>query len=50
MADSFYDRVKGSLSDDSKGEWTPLKTLLVAGGTMIIIGIVAVAVVRAKRR
>jgi hypothetical protein len=50
MAESFYDRVSAQLSDENKGQWTPVKTLLVAGGVMIIIGIVAVAVVRAKRR
>jgi len=47
----FYEEMKKKVSTEVKGsEWTPYRTLMVAGGALIVLGIVTVIVIRAKRK
>lgn len=43
----LQDRVK---TEAGATEWTPWRTLAVAGGALIVVGIIAVIIVKAKRK
>jgi hypothetical protein len=48
---NFMDDLKQRVRDESGAtEWTPWRTLAVAGGALLIVGIIAVVIVKAKRK
>ena len=48
---SVYSDIKDKTSKElTATQWTPYRTLIVAGGTLLVLGIVTVIIIKAKNR